>query len=461
MRYRYIILVLAVILSGCTTTKAYVDKQKHDLPVAESKLGIVRLDSGLISGTSEGQISEYLGIPYAAPPIGELRWRPPQKVAAWKGLRSCEWFAPACVQSKSKHEIRRMSEDCLYLNIWTPAKRTDEGLPVMFWIHGGAFRIGSGSFKEFQGKNLAKKGVIVVTINYRIGPLGFLAHPLLRAESEHEACGNYGLLDQIAALEWVKRNISGFGGDPNRVTIFGESAGGASVTALMISPLAKGLFSQAISESGTLFGDRYFLPKANGSLAQALKSGVNYAKALGCDKADDVLAALRKKSAADLIEAAKNFQFGPVFDDWVIPQYPEITFSSGAFVQIPLIIGVNGDEGSLWFKKDRAKAAQFGLDAFVKPAYFIAGCVKKTFFYHFSRAPATEMGKQFGSYHAAEVSYVFGTLDKSRGYNEVDFTLSEKMMNYWVNFVKTGDPNGPGLPHWPAYNNKSQEYLEL
>lgn len=230
------------------------------LSAGESFTAVVKLHSGPIRGVVEDGVRAYLGIPYAAPPVGELRWKPPQEVASWEDVRSCAAFGPSCPQPDEKLGTT-YSEDCLSLNVWAPAAKPGDRLPVMVWIHGGAFNFGSGSLPEYNGRNLARKGVVVVTSNYRLGPLGFLVHPLLSKESSHAVSGNYGLLDQVAALRWVRRNIAAFGGDPDRVTLFGQSAGSRSVSLQMISPLSAGLFHGAIAQSGgPIIGSQFLLP---------------------------------------------------------------------------------------------------------------------------------------------------------------------------------------------------------
>jgi len=243
----------------------------------------VQTKNGPISGKTEAGVRIYLGIPFAAPPVGDLRWKPPQPVKSWKKVRDCTEFGPACPQPKARPNLGKTSEDCLYLNVWTPAKSADEKLAVMVFIHGGAFLVGAGSEKIYDPINIVKKGVVAVTINYRLGPFGFLAHPLLAKESPHGVSGNYGFIDQVAALKWVKQNIAAFGGNPNNVTIFGESAGALSIATHMISPLSKGLFHRAICESGAGFGHHYLFPKASGSMREALETGKQAEKLLGAD----------------------------------------------------------------------------------------------------------------------------------------------------------------------------------
>src|SRR5499426_666533 len=263
----------------------------------------VRVDGGLISGSVVDGVRSYKGIPFAAPPVGELRWKAPQPVAGWEGVREVNDFGPDCPQAPYPQSSlyysapRKQSEDCLYLNVWTAAK-AGEKRPVMVWIHGGALTRGSGATRAYDGTALAKKGVVLVTINYRLGPLGYLAHPELTAESAHHASGNYGVLDQIAALQWVKKNIAAFGGDANRVTIFGESAGSWSVNALVASPLAKGLFHRAIGQSGGSFGPGTYLKEDRNGLTSAEKIGAAFAKAAGADS----IRALRSLPAEKIVE---------------------------------------------------------------------------------------------------------------------------------------------------------------
>ncbi|MBW2051458.1 MAG: carboxylesterase family protein [Deltaproteobacteria bacterium] len=275
----------------------------------------VKIESGLISGFTYGDKNElriFKGVPYAAPPVGELRWKPPQPPAYWEGVKNTKKPCAWCPQPESIVFARRtgpQSEDCLYLNIWSTAKDTEEKRPVMVWIHGGGSTTGFGGSLFYSGGKLARRGVVVVTINYRLGPLGYLAHPLLSEESEKGVSGNYGFLDQIAALKWVKKNITAFGGDPDNVTIFGESAGAVAVTRLMVSPLAKGLFHRAIAQSGGAFGRNRHLRERKYNMESAEASGERVARMLGCDQADDPLAAMRAKSAEEIIEATN--QAGP------------------------------------------------------------------------------------------------------------------------------------------------------
>jgi para-nitrobenzyl esterase len=476
----------------------------------EKTTGVIQLDSGPISGKIEDGVRIFLGVPYAAPPVGALRWKPPQGVASWTQVRNCTAFGPCCPQPKQQ-DTGQFSEDCLYLNVWTTAENPDAKLPVMVWIHGGGFNFGCTSLPEYNGPSLAKRGVVVVTVNYRLGPLGFLVHPFLARESVHDVSGNYGLLDQIAALKWVHKNIAAFGGDPDRVTIFGQSAGSRSLTLLMISPLSAGLFHRAIAESGgPIIGSEYLNPAFNGNMANVSKMGRELASRLGCDKAEDVPAAMRGKSALEVLEAADSktdifddggLFFAPVFDDWVLPKNPLAAYSGGKQHDVPIIVGSTRNEGNIYltneadlsvekyraFLKSRfaghyAKAFEMfpahkanevapALDrlltvaANAQPARLVAQSMarmkSKAYLYQFTRLPDTAMARKLGVHHGVELAFVFGNMNKSDGYDDTDIGLSNAMMDYWVNFAKTGNPNGPGLADWPAYNGKSDVNLEF
>jgi len=499
---------------------------------AHDKTAVIRLDSGPITGKVESGISTYLGIPYAAPPVGNLRWKAPQEVAPWTKTRKCVEFGAACPQpSKENNAVEKAgaiakpgasssaspkkrnagySEDCLYLNVWTPAKGPDEKLPVMVWIHGGGFNFGSASQPEYYGRNLAAKGVVVVTLNYRLGPLGFLAHPLLSKESPDGTSGNYAILDQIAALKWVKRNIAEFGGNPDCVTLFGQSAGSRSVCLQMISPLSAGLFHRAIAESGgPIIGSEYLSPVFNGDYANISRMGETLAARLGCDREADVLAAMRAKPADEVVAAAACktglfddcLLFAPALDGHVLPTDPYTAYYLGLQHNVPVITGSTLNEGTLYlinepgltvnkyvsylksrFSGNYAKAfaafpAPTAADVFpaldriitvaanAQPARLVAGCMvnagSRGYLYHFTRLAGTAMENKMKVHHGADLAYVFGNMNKDDGYEDLDFELSNKMMAYWVNFAKTGDPNGPGLPAWPAYDFASDMTLEL
>ena len=462
----------------------------------------VRTDSGTVEGSTgaSSQIRVFEGIPFAAPPVGKLRWQPPQPVLAWKGVRKADVFGSRCMQGAIFSDMvfrdPGPSEDCLYLNVWTPAKKASAKLPVMVWIYGGGFQAGAASEPRQDGENLAKKGVVVVSLNYRLGIFGFFVHPDLTKESPHHASGNYGLMDQTAALAWVQKNIAAFGGDPGNVTIFGESAGSMSVSAQMASPLAKALFHRAIGESGAMFP----LVPSPTSLDKGEQSGVDFAKSIGVSNLED----LRAKPAQDLLKAAlaaKEFRFWPNVDGYFYAQDPAAIYATGQQAHIPLLAGWNADEQSA--------AGFFGKDPMTKEAYEakirhlygdLAGEVLKFFpadseeqmkesardlasdqfiaystwkwldqqlatgdspvyRYHFEQAPPSAQGEHNrGAFHSADIKYVFETLDSEKlPWTEADRKTSDLMATYWTNFAKTGDPNSAGLPKWERYD-KSDGY---
>ncbi|MBO0725247.1 MAG: carboxylesterase family protein [Blastocatellia bacterium] len=471
---------------------------------------IVRVEGGLISGSVVDGVRSYKGIPFAAPPVGELRWKAPQPPAAWEGVRECDAFGPDCPQAPYPQSSiyysapRRQSEDCLYLNVWTAAG-AGEKRPVMVWIHGGALTRGSGAVPAYDGAALAKKGVILVTINYRLGPLGYLAHPELTAESPHRSSGNYGALDQIAALNWVQKNIAAFGGDPGRVTIFGESAGSWSVNALVGSPLAKGLFHRAIGESGGTFGPMIYLKEDRDGRPSAEKIGEAFAKAAGTDS----IKALRAQPAEKIVEVFNNdpegrkFRTQPNVDGWALPDEIRNIFAQGKQNDAPVIVGSNANEmtsltlpasipktmedyrkrvetqyGAMIKEFDAAYPAKSEADiaaaflgslrdsAFTLPmrtwARMTATGRSKAYLYFFSHVPPNPNSKYLGAYHAGEIVYVFNNLNRRNSLlQEADFKLAEMMSNYWVNFATGGDPNGKGLPEWAPYDSETEAYLEF
>jgi para-nitrobenzyl esterase len=448
----------------------------------------VRVEGGLLSGTKgiTSDMKVYRGVPYAAPPLGDLRWRAPKPAPRWEGVRKADQFAATCMQtpyaegSPYRTAPEPVSEDCLYLNIWTGATSPKEGRPVMVWIHGGALTRGAGSNSFYDGEELAKKGVILVTINYRLGVFGFFAHPELTKESDRNSSGNYGILDQIAALEWVQKNIEGFGGDPHRVTIFGESAGSWSVNALVASPLAKGLFQRAIGESGANFAP---LPK----LTDAEQAGMRTAKSLKADSIKE----LRAKSAAELMKANTELA-RPNVDGWMLPEQVYSIFSKGKQNDVPTLIGSNADEGTA-FTPANTKAegfktlakSRFGDQADEFLAVYPAGSDEqahvsaaastrdqtfgwemrtwarlqartgksKVYLYYFSRVPPGAIGKKLGAYHASEIRYVFNNMQNVQA-EDYDRDLANTMSNYWVHFATKGDPNGKSVPKWPNYLEK-------
>jgi para-nitrobenzyl esterase len=509
MRGKKLIILITVALTAVITLMPFAGCGK---PVQQGQEITVALDSGKIRGTSVDGVSTYLGIPFAAPPVGDLRWREPQPVKSWEGILDCNKYGLACPQPKSLfYDVGQTAEDCLYLNVWSPSKSPDGNLPVMVWIHGGSFNTGAGSQDMYNGKNLAGQNVVVVNINYRLGPLGFLSHPLLSKESAHGVSGNYGLLDQVAALKWVKNNIRAFGGNPDLVTIFGESAGAMSVCDLMVSPLADGLFQRAISQSGS-FGDAYPLDRED-TVKKAETTGRELAVKLGCDTAPDVLAAMRRKTADEVVKAAfadyspnGGTKMRPVIDGWVIPENPWTLFSAGRQAKVPLLIGTNADEGSIFVYPDPRVLAMSDQDyrESVKSQYqdhaaevlalfpaagrwdvpatvsrlrtimsFSAGALhaadtasaktQPVYMYRFTRVPDTAL-KIFGAFHGLEIFYIFGNLRAGRVSiqdNKTDLSLSQDMMKYWANFARTGDPNGPGLTNWPVYTRGMGQYVEF
>jgi para-nitrobenzyl esterase len=456
----------------------------------------VLVDGGLIRGIASGHagIEVFKGVPYAASPVNELRWRAPQSVVAWQGVRAADHFSRMCMQKPQEPNsiyfagFEVASEDCLYLNVWTPAKAASEQHAVMVWIYGGGFREGSAAPRFFDGADLAAKGVVVVSFNYRVGAFGFLAHPELTAESGGHGSGDYGLLDQIAALTWVRDNIAKFGGDASRVTVFGQSAGGASASALVASPLAKGLIHGAISESGQLVCSPDFqLP-----LRVAEENGVRFAKGLGADS----IAALRKVSAADILNANGTFRL--VVDGYFLPSPGAEIFDEGRENRVPVMMGSNsreshtrttlakyrahvqeqfGDHAEEFLKlypasnDDEASAAsvQSTVDeyAFVEWEYakvHTESGKSKAYLYYFGHNPPVPEGmysmKDPGAYHGAEIDYVFDHLQmRPWPWTEADRRLAETMSDYWVNFAETGDPNGKGLPVWPVFNPARQKEM--
>ncbi|MEX0679705.1 MAG: carboxylesterase family protein [Pirellulales bacterium] len=473
------------------------------------------IDTGLISGKrlgDDGAVRAYKGIPYAAPPVGKLRWQPPQPPAKWQGVRACAEFGPVCPQqpypkgSFYAREPEEQSEDCLFLNVWTAAKSPQETRPVMVWIHGGALTRGSGSMEVYDGEQLARQGIVLVTINYRLGPLGYLSHPALSRESPHQSSGNYGVLDQIAALEWVKRNIAAIGGDPERVTIFGESAGSWSVCSLVATPLAKGLFQRAIGQSGGCFSPMQYLNDQRNGFAPAEKLGEKLAAILGCDKADDPLAALREKTPEEILAAAAKdpaqARARAVVDGWVFPDEIINLYAEGRQNRVSVIAGSNADEGtSLAGALAPTKMAPFlastkskytGLserflkvypvtsDSDVRDAFLHSlrdewfswemrtwvRMMRKAglpaYLYYFTRVPPRADAEKYGAFHAAEIVYAFDNLAGTSWNPEpADRALADAMSSCWVRFAASGDPNGGKLPNWPVYDESSEPFLEF
>jgi Carboxylesterase type B len=468
----------------------------------------VQTRAGLISGTttSSAKVRAYLGVPFAAAPVGEGRWRPPRPLAAWSGTRAADHFSSSCMQASPaafgpwtlEFLLRGpVSEDCLYLNVWTAAKPTDRR-PVLVYIYGGGFSSGSGDVPVYEGTHLAEKGLVVITVNYRVGPLGFLAHPSLTAESPQHASGNYGLLDQVAALEWVRDNIAAFGGDPARVTIAGQSAGAMSVALLTVSPLAKGLFQRAIVESGPGGLAAMGVAGARG-MARPLADAERDGEAFATAKKATSIAALRALPVSEFVRAPGRF--GPDVDGYFLLDDMASLVAAGKVNDVPMLTGLNADEGSASATYGKMTAEQFRqqstqryadrANAFLAryPASSdddarksqiasareagIAGVQQllterartartPSFAYYFNRAIPWPDRPEFGAFHTSEVPYVFGTLDVlPRPWTDFDRRLSEVVMGYWVNFATRGDPNGPDLQKWPAFEPGKPSFMEL
>jgi para-nitrobenzyl esterase len=481
----------------------------------------VKTESGLVAGVSsaDGQVQIFKGIPYAAPPVGNLRWRAPEPAPAWKGVREVTEFSAACPQGERTllfgERIAKTSEDCLYLNIWAPVQTPSRHVPVMVWIHGGGFTQGTASMPTYDGEVLARRGAVVVTLNYRLGPFGFFAHPLLTRESGHDTSGNYGLLDQMAALRWVQANIRAFGGSPDRVTVFGESAGAASIACLLVAPQAHGLFQAAILESGSTLGITRYLRDAPPGEESMEEVGELIARRLGCDREDDVLTALRSRSVEDIMNAShpapvflgEGIRFAPVVDRWLIPDRPSALFAKKRQWRVPMIVGANGDEGTIFVApvpldidayrrfvratfRDHADevlarfpvshdwdvkptlARLIGVSSYVAPARRLARSAAelgdRAYLYSFTRVRSGTWAARFGAFHGAEIPFIFSTWGRGSRLltgvgepDDVDRALSQAMMGYWVRFAATGDPNGEGATAWPRYNPHSDLALDF
>lgn len=451
----------------------------------------VSTEGGLVEGAKENSALVFKGIPFAAPPIGPLRWRPPAPAAPWQGVRSVDRFSPICMQPGAYPDDappEPMSEDCLYLNVWTPAGPHDGPLPVMFWIHGGGLLNGTASTPLYAGDALTRRDVIVVTANYRLGGFGFLAHPDLSRESQHHVSGNYGLLDQLAALGWVQRNIAAFGGDPTNVTVFGQSSGSISISVLVSSPQARGLFQRAIGQSGGLFEPIEVGPEF--TLKGAEQIGEAFAARLGAPS----LQALRALPASKIV--AQRFYPQPNIDGFLLHESPYEAHAHGRVNDVDILLGSNTEEG-LYFASGRsigannlrdvleqdfpsfivsligpkqpaddlaARAAfvafesdmRFGWDMWAWARLHADLGRRNTFLYRFSHRSPGEQGAS----HGAEMAYVFGHLDlRPLAWAETDRRLADTMASYWTNFAKTGDPNAEGLPHWPAFKRSTQRAL--
>ena len=470
-------------------------------------------DAGSVRGALEGDVIAYRGVPFAAPPIGELRWRPPQPAARWSGVREAAQYGHDCMQKPFESDAAPLgtapSEDCLVVNVWRPAEASARPLPVMVWIYGGGFVNGGSSPAVYAGDRFARRGVVLVSFNYRLGRFGFFAHPALTREHPDEPKGDYGLMDQVAALKWVKANIAAFGGDPGDVTLFGESAGGASVNMLMASPEAQGLFRKAIIESGggrdTLLGPRSLSSDKPGQ-PSAETLGLAFARRHGAEGDDaGALAKLRALSADEVVDGlnlASLFQggtgdfAGPIQDGKIVVVSPESAYRAGKVAPIPVIVGANSadlgfsraralDEAIAPLGADRAAAlaaydpdhsgdaarvgGRVAMDmAMIEPARFVAAAVaaggQPAYEYRFSYVADSMRGEwKDGAPHATEIPYAFDTVSAKYGarLSARDEATAQAMNAYWVNFAKSGDPNGPGLPTWPRYQPGSDTLLDF
>jgi para-nitrobenzyl esterase len=457
----------------------------------------VKVEGGLLQGRYENGLTVYRGIPFAAPPIGNLRWKAPQPAAKWDGIRLADKFAPGAIQGINPPSGK--SEDCLYLNVWSPAKSANDKVPVLVWIYGGGFAVGYTSDLMYNGENLAKKGVVFVSIAYRVGQLGFLAHPELSREDRNHVSGNYGLLDMIAGLDWIKKNIAAFGGDPDKVTIFGESAGGIAVSMLCASPLAKGLFHAAISQSGGSFGP----PRPTTYPGENLKylkdaevSGEVYTKAAGVSSINEL-----RKIDADKLPGGRGVGMSwPIIDGYVIPDDQHNLYQAGKYNDVPILVGYNSDEGASFsppktpqdyiaavqnrygkFADDLIKAypagqgtvpktardltrdAAFGWQTWTWATLHAKTGKSKVYYYYFDQHPDyPDSSKRFGygSSHGQEVAYVFQHLDVSKPeINTTDIAIADAMSTYWTNFARYGHPNSKDVPVWPAFTNAKQTVM--
>jgi para-nitrobenzyl esterase len=463
---------------------------------------IVSTTAGKVSGVDNNGIQIYKGIPFAAPPVGDLRWKAPQPVTPWEGVKKCVAFGASPVQPppfpvmywSEEYLIPKepIDEDCLYLNVWAPKKSTTKKA-VLVYIYGGGFRSGGAGCAIYDGTAMAKKDIVFVTINYRVGVFGFLAHPDLSKESANNTSGNYALLDMVAALKWVKDNIASFGGDPNRVTIAGQSAGAFAVNFLAASPLAKGLIQGAIAESGGSILPSSIRPAMH--LPQAEATGVDFAKTLGCNSIAD----LRKKSANEILNANPG-AIGPFEDGYVVPTSMLQTYLNGQQNDIPTLLGWNLDDKIMGppvpakqFIEDVKK--QFGANAdklleqypatndamaaasqgdlsrdqtFGVQGYTWASLQSEhgkapIYVYSFNRKlPPSSPANDFGAFHTSEVPYAYNNLHTvNRPFTKADFELADQMSSYWSNFAKTGNPNSGGLLNWPIYTKATKQIIQF
>ena len=475
----------------------------------------LHLENGLLTGMSgsDPAVQVYKGIPYAAPPVGALRWHAPQPPPPWEGVRKADTFAPGCIQQVAgsrppwTEEFMHqgsISEDCLYLNVWTAAKDAGERRPVLVYIHGGGFSEGSGSVAVYDGEKLAKKGLVVVTVNYRLGALGFLAHPELTAESGDNASGNFGLLDQVAALQWMKQNIAAFGGDPNNVTIAGQSAGAIAVYLLTVAPPAGSLFHRAIVQSGPGGLASFGLSSTRTlvrPLSEAEADGAEFAEIRGASSFQE----LRAMPISDLTAAPATdsppMRFGPVIDGYFLPDSVPAIYTQGTQHDVPMLMGFNADEPSAFpgygkatvesfretARESYGESAETFLALYPAATDAEAGHAQKTsqrdlaavaleqlaaerahtaktdlYLYYFERGIPWPERPEFGAFHTAEAPYFFNNLRMlDRPWEPMDRQLADMMSSYWANFAASGNPNGAGLPEWPAYDSQDIRFMRF
>jgi para-nitrobenzyl esterase len=495
-----------VIVISLFMTEAFIKAQSED---KNSSSPLITTANGVIEGINDSGVDIFKGIPYAQPPVGSLRWKPPQPVKNWSGIRKAKQFGPGCLQlpifGDMKFRFPKKSEDCLYLNIWTPANRGNIKLPVLVYFFGGGFLAGDGSEYRYDGESMARnEGIVAVTVNYRLNVFGFFAYPGLTKESPNHASGNYGLLDQVQALRWVKQNIAAFGGDPDKITIAGESAGSMSVSGLMASPLSKNLFQGAVGESGGLFG-----PLSPVSLSKGEERGMKFAKMVGAHN----LSELRKIPADSLLKATAQRgapYFSVIIDGYFLPDSPEKIFVEGKQAHVPLLLGWNSEESSYRLLLSGKKPTPENFISVIKDLYgnnadqvlkifphandkeviesgnnlasdrftafstwkwgdlqTLTGDTPVYMYYYSHPRPAMKDNSNqngptpSGAVHSAEIEYVMGNLPTNRVYDwqPEDYKVSHIFQDFVANFVKKGNPNGMGLPVWKPLNQTKTRYI--
>ena len=469
---------------------AFLAHSASAAPIAETTVA-----QGTLRGVASGSVAKFLGVPFAAPPVGDLRWKEAQPVAKWSGARAADKFSPACFQKVTK-TIPSVREDCLYLNVWTPAQSKNEKLPVLFWVLGGGYQNGSAGNPLYDGEALAKKGIIVVNFNFRVGAIGFLAHPALTAEAPYHSSGNYGMLDVVTALKWVKANIAAFGGDPNAITVAGQSSGGSQIKILDVSPLSRGMYARAIVQSGPRIGS------AGPNLKDGEEQGVRFAKKLGANSLTDLRAIPPDRLLAATGDETE-FRFAPIFEPYVQPAATIDLIRHGEFNKTPLMTGLTAEEQSGNNPQADKMTAQECADyvdkqvgdwgprlrqAYMSPpspdcfndiramgrernlaTTYTYSTIRQSkssqpiYTYIFQHPQPGPDSNRMRSFHGGELVYEFGSLDKvpPRPFTQQDRDISETLISYVANFVKTGNPNGPGLAQWAKFDPKKPVTMEL